>query len=270
MGKKAGAIFIFISGFILMGMIINTQRLYPANNNNKLAFGTGEVIEYRVHYGFINAATAQMIISDDIYNINGSNCLKIDIFGQSVGMFKLMLQIDDNWGTYFDTSRLVPQRFYRILKEGSYRKHEIVDFNQDEHKATVVTYDYKKDKWKDKKTFDIPQASQDMVSGYYYLRTLDLDKLQKGNIITIDGFFDDETYKFKIRYLGRDKLETKLGTYNAHLFAPIMPDNDLFKGENSIKFWLSDDRYKIPLKIRASMFVGAVELDVTSYKPSMR
>lgn len=267
MGKKAGAVFLVI-GFILMGMVLYTNDPYPLKNN-KLTFGRGEVIEYRAHYGFLNAATAKMVISDTIYQINGRNCLKIDVFGESVGMFKLMLQIQDNWGTYLDTSTIVPQRFYRILKEGSYRKHEIVDFDQDEHKASVLIYDFKKNRWNDKKIFDIPRASQDMVSGYYYLRTLDMSRLKKGNIISIDGFFDDETYNFKIRYLGRDELSTNLGTYNAHLFAPIMPKNDLFRGENSIKFWLSDDKYKIPLKIKANMFVGAVEIDVTGYVPSM-
>ena len=49
-----------------------------------------------------------------------------------------------------------------------------------------------------------------------------------------------------------------------------MPKNSLFDGENSIKFWLSADQYKIPLKIKADMFVGAVEIDITNYKPAKR
>ena len=45
-----------------------------------------------------------------------------------------------------------------------------------------------------------------------------------------------------------------------------MPENKLFDGENSIKVWLSDDINKVPLKIRANMFVGAVEVDITDFK----
>ena len=45
-----------------------------------------------------------------------------------------------------------------------------------------------------------------------------------------------------------------------------MPDNEMFDGKNSVLFWLSDDENKIPLKIRAKMFIGAVEIDIKSQK----
>ena len=45
-----------------------------------------------------------------------------------------------------------------------------------------------------------------------------------------------------------------------------MPKNGLFDGENSIRLWMSDDAIRIPVKVRAELFVGAVELDITSYQ----
>jgi len=56
------------------------------------------------------------------------------------------------------------------------------------------------------------------------------------------------------------------GHYDALVMSPVMPDNKMFDGENSIKVWLSDDQYKIPLKIKAKMFVGAVEVDIIEYQ----
>lgn len=255
---------------ITLGGISGFLIFQPPPVMNNISFGRGEVIEYRAHYGFLNAAVARMIIDDSLFQVNGRPCYKIDVFGESVGMFDLMLRIRDNWGSYLDTAKVVPQRFWRKIKEGKYRKFEIVDFDQNENYATVVKYNYKRKKWKDKTYYDIPSHCQDMVSGYYYLRTLDLSRLRKGDIIVVDGFFDDETYNFKIRYLGKEKLDTKIGKYNTHVFAPIMPENKLFKGEDSIQFWLSDDENKIPLKIKANMFVGAVELDITSYQSGKR
>jgi hypothetical protein len=250
-----------ISGFIIF---------QPAPVINNTPFGKGEVMEYRAHYGFLNAAVAKMIIDDSVFQVNGRPCYKIDIFGESVGMFDLMLRIRDNWGSYLDTAKVVPQRFWRKIREGKYRKFEIVDFDQNENYATVVKYDYKKKKWRDKTYYDIPLQCQDMVSGYYYLRTLDFSRLRKRDIIVLNGFFDDETYNFEIRYLGKENLKTDIGEFRTHVFAPIMPKNSLFKGEDSIQFWLSDDENKIPLKIRANMFVGAVEIDITSYQPGKR
>ena len=230
------------------------------------SFESGEVIKYRVHYGFVNAAEAEMIVSDEIHDVNGRPCYKIDVFGKSVGMFDLFLRIRDNWGTYLDTASIVPQKFYRKIEEGKYRKHEIVRFDQEENFASVKTFDKKKKVWKPEERFDTPSNVQDMVSGYYFLRTYNFQGLKKGDIINIDAFFDDEVYDFQIRYLGKEEIKTKLGRIRSLVLSPVMPENSLFDGEDSIRVWISDDANKVPLKIKAAMFVGAVEIDITQYK----
>ena len=85
-------------------------------------------------------------------------------------------------------------------------------------------------------------------------------------MIYIKGFFDDESYNIKIKYLGTEKLKTKVGTFETHVMAPMLPENKLFRGKEAIKLWLSKDNNKIPLKIQAEMFVGAVEIDIKSYE----
>lgn len=101
-----------------------------------------------------------------------------------------------------------------------------------------------------------------MVSGYYYIRTLDFSKIPEGEVVTIDAFFDEERYDFKIRYVGKETLRTKLGKFNAIVLQPLLPKNGLFTGEDAIKVWISDDANKIPLKVKASMFIGAIEIDI--------
>ncbi|MEM6360685.1 MAG: DUF3108 domain-containing protein [Bacteroidota bacterium] len=230
------------------------------------SFFKGEVLSYKVHYGFINAATATMTISDELHQIEGSNCYKIEVYGRSVGMFDLFLRIRDTWGTYLDSSALVTRKFYRKIEEGKYRKHEIVEFDQDSNIARVRTFDKKKKLWKPIEVFNTPEYVQDLVSGYYYLRTFDFSSLQEGDFIKIAAFFDDEVYDFSIRFDGRETIKTKLGKIRSLALTPVMPENKLFDGENSIKVWLSDDINKVPLKIRANMFVGAVEVDITDFK----
>jgi len=230
------------------------------------SFRKGEYIKYKAHYGFVNAAEGEMIVSDKTYRINGRKCYKIDVYGRSIGMFDLFLRIRDNWGTYLDTSAIFSHKFYRKIEEGKYRKHEVVDFDQEKNEASVLTYDRHKEIWKPAEKFEVPSNVQDLVSGYYYLRTLDFASMQVGDTINIDAFFDDEVYDFNVRYIGKDLLKTKLGKINSIMLSPIMPENSLFDGENSIKVWISDDRNKVPLKIKAEMFVGAVEIDIIEYR----
>jgi hypothetical protein len=251
----------FPLAILLMMILVGPQE--PANR--RITFGTGEEISYRIHYGFINAATARMVVSDDIHYLDGKPCMKIDVYGKSIGMIDLFANIEDNWGTYFDTIHHRPVRFYRVLQEGRYRKNEIVNFDHSNNLARTREYSFSANSWKPIVASKVPNDVQDLVSGYYFLRTIDFSDSKAGDIITLDAFFDKEIYDFKIRVVGREMVNTSLGKIRSIVLSPIMPENSLFDGENSVRVWISDDINKVPLKIKAKMFVGAVEVDIESF-----
>lgn len=253
---------IFFLGFILTsGSPENDYRIIPFES-----FDEGEVIKYRVHYGFVTAGEATMVVDKKIHHLNRRACYKIDVFGRTTGMADKLYGIDDNWGTFLDTAAVVPHKAYRYIKEGKYRKNEVVNFYQLEQRAVVNKLHKENKKIKETKDVEVPRNVQDMVSGYYFLRTLDYSKLYEGQVLQVDAFFDDEVYDFKVRFLGREEIKTKIGDRQAVVLQPLMPENDLFQGEDPIKVWVSDDKQKIPLKIRANMFVGAIEVDIKDYQ----
>lgn len=108
----------------------------------------------------------------------------------------------------------------------------------------------------------IPEMLQDMVSAYYNLRLQDYNILKSGDTLFLKGILEDQIYDFKIRYMGKYWLKTKYGHIRTFLLKPVMPYNSLFAGENAISLWISDDANKIPLKCKADLVVGAVELDL--------
>lgn len=249
--------------FLTMGLLLAfspENGTYREISND--SFKPGEKLDYRVHYGLLNAATATMKISKRIYFQNGRPCYKVDIHGKSVGIFDLITRIRDNWGSYIDTTAIIPHQFYRNIEEGNYRKYEIVDFNHEEDIAVTTTLDKVTKQVKEKKEDKMADNVQDMVSGYYYLRTIDFSNVEPGQVISVDAFFDKEKYDFRVKFIGRETLRTRVGKFKTLVLQPQMPDNKLFRGENAIKVWLSDDLNKIPLKIKAEMFVGAVEIDI--------
>ena len=245
---------------VLVGMSFSQLTTFREIDNRSFDFG--EKLEYRVHYGMINAAEASMEISNQVVYRNNRPCYKVDVWGRSVGLFDLITRINDNWGTYIDTAAIIPHGFYRILEEGRYRKFEYVDFDHDRQQAVTTILDKVTKKPREKTVTKVPRNVQDMVSGYYYIRTLDFSKIKEGEVISIDAFFDQEQYDFKVRYLGKETLRTKLGKFRTIILQPLLPKNGLFTGEDAITVWMSDDANKIPLKVKASMFVGAVEIDI--------
>jgi len=252
-------IVILVTGFRILEPNLN-DKIYRQLDNQ--SFGKGERLEYKLHVGFLNVGFGVMEISPHIFQINNRSCYRMDVYGETVGVWTLFYKVKDNWGSYIDTASIVPQRFYRYIRENRYRKNEIVDFYHDTDTAIVNKLDGETRELKEKQHFSIPNNSQDLVSGYYFLRTLNYDTIKVNSEIKVEAFFDDEIYNFVVKYLGKEVVKTKLGKINAIILSPRMPENKLFGGEDPIKLFLSDDKNKIPLKVHASMFVGSVEVDI--------
>jgi hypothetical protein len=228
------------------------------------SFSTGEVLKYKVHYGPITAAEAVIDISPDIHTINDRACYKATVYGRTNSSFDLFIRIRDTWQSYIDTAAIVPHRSFRNIEEGNYRKRETVDFDHYANKAHVEKK--KKSKKAEKKTYKVTDNVQDIVSGFYYLRTLNFDNMRVGDKTTVQGFFDEENFNMEVEYRGREVVSTKAGDIRAIKLVPRMPKNEMFKGENSITVYLSDDKNKIPVLIQAEMFVGSVKVNLYDYK----
>jgi len=224
------------------------------------AFTKGEFLEYRLHYGMINAGEAEISVDPKFFKVNDRICYHTMVNGYTTGTFDLFLRIRDKFGAYIDTSAIVPQKGYRFIQEGNFRMKDITRYDH------VNNIAYPEVDGKEKKAYKIPDNVQELVSGYYFLRTLDYNKMNIGDTIKLKAFYEDSTYKFNLKYLGKTNVSTKIGKFKAILISPIMPSNRLFKGENSIKMYISDDKNRIPLKVKAEMFVGAVEVDIKSYR----
>jgi hypothetical protein len=114
--------------------------------------------------------------------------------------------------------------------------------------------------------YDIPENATDLVGGFIQLRFFDFTKIHPGDTVSISGFFEDQSYTLKIIYKKKEIVHTRLGKILCNLMVPIMPDNKLFNGENSISVWISDDANRIPIKIQAKMFVGHTGLELVSFR----
>jgi hypothetical protein len=238
-------------------------EIYPYVKNE--SFMKGEVLHFKMNYGIFTIGKGSAKISNEYHTMNNRPCFKVDVFGKTVGMVGWVADVDDQWGAYIDTAALVPHISYRKIREGRYKKDEIVSFNHTEGKIETKVLDQKTGKYKAPKEYEAPEHVRDLIAGFLFLRTQDLSKVYKGDTITISGFFEDTFYNLKVLYIGRDVVKTKAGKFRALKMKPIMPDNKLFNGENSITAWFSDDKNRIPIKISANMFIGSAGVELIEY-----
>jgi hypothetical protein len=66
--------------------------------------------------------------------------------------------------------------------------------------------------------------------------------------------------------MGTEFIDTKLGKIKTFKLVPVMPDNKLFAGENSITAWFAADESRIPVRVEADMFIGRAGCEITGFE----
>jgi len=108
---------------------------------------------------------------------------------------------------------------------------------------------------------------QDMVSAYYYLRNkIEVDGLKPGDEFQTDMFFDKENFGFKLKYLGEEVIRTKFGKVKTLKFRPYVMAGRVFKEEESLTLWVSNDKNRIPLRIKADLAIGSLRADLEAFR----
>lgn len=229
---------------------ISAQNVYDA----------GEQFKFKISYGFVNAGVATLELKNA--TIDGKSVFHAKGIGYTTGITKTFFKVYDDYQSYFDKSTGKPYRYVRKIDEGGYTKNQEGFFNQSAQ--TVLVKDYKH---KNQKTLSTTANVQDIVSAFYYLRNQPgITTMKKGESIQIDMFFDDEIYKFKLKFLGKEEIKTNFGKINALKFRPYVQAGRVFKEQESLTVWISDDANRVPLKIQASLLVGSLKAELSSYK----
>jgi len=234
--------------------------LTTTNSQEKpVAFKSGESLRYKMSYsGFLRAGTA--VLEVDEKELNGNKVFHTKGSGWTSGMIKWFFQVDDKYESYFDKDTVKPYVFKRKINEGGYKKHRITSFDYVSNKAYTQDFTLQKD------TTVAFFNVQDMLSSFYYLRNRNVKNMKKGEEIAIDMFMDSQVYPFKLRFLGREVLKTKFGKVKTMIFQPLVQSGRVFKAQESVKLWITDDANKIPIKMKADLSVGSLRAELEKYK----
>lgn len=231
-----------------------SQKELPNIGNE--AFKEGEILSYRLHYGLMDAGVVVMEVKPDVLEVAGRKVYHIVGNGYSKGTFDWFFKVRDRYETFIDKDAMLPWMFVRRVYEGG------VTINQD---YTFNHYTNKVDVGGGEKV-DIPAGTQDMISSFYSARNLDLTNAKEGEIFTINSIVDKEIWPLKIRFVGREKITCDIGTYNCLKFRPIVQKGRVFKSEDDLNVWITDDKNRVPLRAQAKLAVGSIKLDITGMK----
>lgn len=228
-----------------------SYRTHPNNT-----YQIGESLKYSIKYGPIKAVNTEILVYGDS-TIRSRDCYHIVYNARTVPFFDNFFKVDDQYETFIDKEGQFPLRFTRKVHEGNYKRQNVLEFFHELGKV-----------WSQKgdKVFDISPYTHDIISAYFYVRTLDLQKYKKGDVITLNNFSDKKNYKLDIVVHKRDLIETDLGVFRTVVIEPLVLGAGLFKSEGNILIWMSDDKNNIPLRIAIKVPVGSLRAEINEIK----
>jgi hypothetical protein len=247
---------VFLSGTAFQSQTNHSPEAFIPKKNN--AFKKGEVLTYRLHYGAIDAGVATLEVTQEEREFGGRPTFHVVGIGKSTGAFDWFFKVRDRYESYIDQEALVPMAFIRKVDEGGYKINQNYVYNH-----------YKKQVISEGKAYDVPKEIhdiQDMISAFYYARCIDFTNAKTGNIYTVNSFVDNEIFPLKIKYIGKETITTSLGKFKCIKFRPVIQKGRIFKDEEDLNVWISDDANRIPIRAQADILVGSVKMDLKDFK----
>lgn len=221
------------------------------------AFQAGESVTMRVFYNtagvYISAGEATF--TNTLEKFNGKMTYHCVGDGKTFPFFDKFFKVRDKYESYIDTTTLLPMKFIRNVDEGGYKIYNNVTFNHGANTAVSTNG-----------VFKTTNCIQDVVSAIYYARNIDFAKYKVGDKIPFDMFLDDEVYHLYLRYLGKEKVKTRYGKFNAIKFKPLLIKGTIFQGGEKMTAWVSDDPNHLLLRVESPITVGTIKVDMFGYK----
>ncbi len=237
-------------------VLLEEQPFVELPEVDQSAFKIGEKLTYRLHYGFIDAGEATVEVKETDYSRLGREFFHVVGKGRSLGAFNWFFKVDDRYESYMDQESLMPWRFVRRIEEGKYKKSQDYVFYQ--HRKAV-------DNGKGL-VYEIPIGAQDMISSFYYARTLDFSNIKEGDTFTVQTFMDDELYDLNVKYLGKETISLRKGKFRCMKFVPVVQEGRIFKDSEDLQVWITDDENKIPILAKAEVLVGSIKMEMVAYE----
>jgi len=220
-----------------------------------IPFQSGEELKYIVRYGFIRGGEATLQVLSTHQDYQGHPSIHFLATGRTSGTLDIFYKVRNQYESYIDPNTFLPYAYSENIHENSYSRSGKTDFDYSKMQAH-----------NGKGNFSITDLTRDIVSSYYYARSIDISGLKPGDKLTFYYFLEEKVYPMEIVYLGREKVESSLGTFYCLKYSPSLEPGRIFRKDSKMYLWITDDNNHIPIKAKADILVGSVILELKEYK----
>ncbi len=242
------------------GRLLSPLAYEPLLPDNTHAPWSNESLQYGVYYSFIKAGTAY-IKTRGLMSKNGKTAYLIQTTAFSAKVIDSVYKVRDINYSWLDTTTFHSLGYSQSLREGNYKRDEWVTFDD----ANGRFYGQVQKKEEPRAIAgELKQQVLDILTSLYYVRA---KPLQVGQDVTFDIVNRETQYPLVVKVLGKETVKTPAGKFNCWLVEPQFRGEGIFvaKGK-SLKVWLTDDEYRMPVKMAVEVFIGSVTAELLAYE----
>lgn len=212
-------------------------------------FGVGEKLTFSIRYGMIKAGTATM----EVKSGGEGGSLQISSSARSNSFFDVFFKVRDQITAWVDPVTLRSIRFQKNLNEGNYRKSEHVDFLWERGIA----------QYKDGSEVALVENARDVLSSFYYLRTL---RLPIGQKVPLTYHSSKKNHPVMVDIHKVETIKTPAGKFRCFLIEPYLQSVGVFNQKGRMRVWITADDRRMPVKLESKVTFGAFEAVLIDYE----
>jgi len=251
---------LLIIAFLFVGTShAQTAGSFERSSASRTLFPAGEILNFRIAWGFIEAGEAQMVAAR---MADGSRQLRA--YAWNNGLFESLYRVSDTIVSTLDPQQFQPLHFSKILNEGGWHSRSLIEFDQKRGRANLAdtVLDGKglpKPGRSTDTTVALDGLSFDILSAFYYFRTLPLQVGKSHELLAVSG---KKKYRLKVLVHRKERIDLDSGSYDCIVIEPILADDELFKAKGKLTIWLTDDQQRIPVLVKAKIALGSIRVEL--------
>ncbi len=242
------------------GRLLSPLSYEPILPDNTHAPWSNENLKYGIYYSFVKAGTAY-IKNRGLTNVNGKMAYLIQTTAFSATVIDSVFKVRDVNYSWLDANTFHSLGYSQSVREGNYKRDEWVTF--DNENGRFYGEIQKKEEPR-AIAGHLDMEVLDMLSSLYFVRK---QPLEKGKDVIFDIINREKQYPLVVKVLGKETVKTEAGKFDCWVVEPQFRGEGIFvaKGK-SLKVWLTDDQYRMPVKMSVEVFIGSVYAELLEYQ----
>ena len=243
----------------IKSLVISFLLIFSVAFVSKANTFSNESLNYQIvyHWGLLwkHAASATLEIKDKGANYDAR------LYARTLSWVDNIYKVRDTLYSTIEKQALVPIKYVKATHEKNHVGHDIVEFSYSGGVTTGNCTRIRPGSDDLKITLSTNGEAYDMLSVFYMLRTLDMDKLKTDGSYETTVFSGKRKERLNIKYVGEENIKLRdKSQHDSYHIKFSFTEEGKTKSSDDIDTWISKDDLRIPLMLRGSLPIGEVRV----------